>query len=103
MANLISNAVRHTKDGVVTVRLARTEKGRKVSVEDNGEGMDAGISEAALKQYLPSGKDDYWRHGIGLYLCRQIVTSHGGEIWIDSEKGRGTTVAFSLVEEQGNA
>jgi K+-sensing histidine kinase KdpD len=65
--------------------------------------MDKALSEVVLKQYAPSGKGDYWRHGIGLYLCRQIVTAHGGEIRIDSEKGRGTTVAFSLVEEQGDA
>jgi signal transduction histidine kinase len=54
------------------------------------------LSEVVLKQYAPSGKGDYWRHGIGLYLCRQIVAAHGGEIWIDSETGKGTTVSFTL-------
>jgi signal transduction histidine kinase len=48
------------------------------------------------------GRVEYWRHGIGLYICRQIVTAHGGEIWIESEQGRGTTVSFSLGEESGN-
>jgi signal transduction histidine kinase len=107
MANLISNAVRHTKGGVITVKLARGEKAGKqeksqiVSVTDNGEGMGAEVAEAAFQKYAPSpgrgGK--HWRHGIGLYVCRQIVSAHGGEIWIDSEKGRSTTVSFSLMEE----
>jgi signal transduction histidine kinase len=103
MANLISNAVRHTENGVITVKLTRTEKNQTVSVTDDGEGMDAEIMENALKQYVSSpGRVEYWRHGIGLYICRQIVTAHGGEIWIDSEPGRGATVSFSLGEESEN-
>jgi signal transduction histidine kinase len=102
MTNLISNAVRHTKDGVITIRLTRAEKSQTVSVTDNGEGMSAALSEVILKQYAPSTKSDYWRHGIGLFICRQIVISHGGEIWIESEKGRGTTVSFLLMEEADN-
>jgi signal transduction histidine kinase len=100
MANLISNAVRHTKSGVITVKLAREKSGKSqiVSVADSGEGMGA---EAAFKKYAPSSgrEGKHWRHGIGLYVCRQIIAAHGGEIWIDSEKGRGTTVSFSLMEE----
>ncbi|MDR1205225.1 MAG: HAMP domain-containing histidine kinase [Peptococcaceae bacterium] len=100
MANLISNAVRHTRNGVITVKLARTGKTQVVSVTDDGEGMDAAVRETALRQYVSShNRAEYWRHGIGLYLCRQIVTAHGGEIWIESEPGRGAAVAFSLGEE----
>jgi signal transduction histidine kinase len=99
MTNLIANAVRHTAGGVIAVKLARTEKSWVVSVTDDGEGMNAEVIEAALKQYVPSSNREYWRHGIGLYICRQIIAAHGGEIRIDSEKGRGTTVAFSLGEE----
>ena len=98
MTNLISNAVRHTNNGVITVKLTRADKSQAVSVTDNGEGMNEEIARIAFKQYVSSGKD-YWRHGIGLYVCRQIILSHGGEIRIDSEKGRGTTVSFTLMEE----
>jgi signal transduction histidine kinase len=64
--------------------------------------MGAEAAEAAFKKYAPPSDregEKHWRHGIGLYVCRQIVAAHGGEIWIDSEKGRGTTVSFSLAEE----
>ena len=100
MTNLISNAVKATDNGVITIKLTRTDKSQLVSVSDNGEGMDEEIAKIVLKQYV-SSKRDYWRHGIGLYICRQIITAHGGEIWIESEKGRGTTISFSLREEPG--
>ena len=96
--NLLSNAVRHTKDGTITVRLARADRGQTVSVSDTGEGMEPEIAQAALKEYVTS-REENWRHGYGLYICRQIILSHGGEIWIDSEKGRGTTVSFTLGAE----
>ena len=96
LANLISNAVRHTKDGEIAVKLTRTGSVLTVSVSDSGEGMDAAIAEVVMKEYAPSVQGDYWRHGFGLMVCRQIITSHGGKIWIDSEAGKGTTVSFTL-------
>lgn len=99
MTNLLSNAFRHTTNGIITIKLTRADSSQIVSVTDNGEGMDSETARIVLKQYV-STKADYWRHGIGLYICRRIVTAHGGEIWIDSKKGRGTTVSFSLKEEE---
>jgi len=101
MANLLSNAARYTQNGVITVKLSKAEDKQIVSVNDNGEGMDAEFVKTVLKQYV-STKADYWRHGIGLHVCRQIITAHGGEIWIESEKGRGTSVFFSLMEASGD-
>ena len=53
----------------------------------------------ALKGYVSADKD-YWRHGIGLYVCHQIITAHGGKIWLKSKEGEGTQVFFSLPEEE---
>ena len=97
MINLLSNAVRHTKDGVITIKLTRENAKQIVGVIDNGEGMEPETAKTMLKQYV-STKADYWRHGIGLYICRRIITAHGGDIWIESEKGRGTSVFFSFME-----
>jgi len=99
MTNLLSNALRHTQDGIIIVKLERSmEGGQVVSVIDNGEGMDEEMAKIVLKQYV-STKADYWRHGIGLYICRQIITAHGGDIKIDSDRSRGTTISFTLSEE----
>ena len=97
MANILSNACRHTSGGYIIVKLVQDEGNQIVSVIDNGEGMDAETARLALKQYV-STKKDYWRHGIGLFICRRIVEAHGGAIWITSEKGRGTVISFSLRE-----
>ena len=97
MVNLLSNAARHTVSGVITIGLANAGDAQIVSVTDTGEGMDEEMAQTALLQYA-STKPDYWRHGIGLHVCRRIILAHGGEIWINSEKGRGTAVSFSLKE-----
>lgn len=100
ITNLLSNACRHTQGGLITVSLAQVEGGQAVSVKDNGEGMDAEMAGLLLKEYA-STKTDYWRHGIGLAVCRRIIVEHGGELWIDSEKGSGTTISFMLRDDEG--
>jgi len=97
MINLLSNAFQHTKNGIITVKLTRADNRQLVRVIDNGEGMDPEVAKNILKQYI-STKVDYWRHGIGLYICQRIIAAHGGEIRIESEKGVGTTICFSLRE-----
>ncbi|MCL1897086.1 MAG: HAMP domain-containing histidine kinase [Clostridiales bacterium] len=99
MTNLLSNACRHTKNGIVTVKLAQADGRQVVSVSDDGEGMGEEMVQLLLSGHT-STKADYWRHGIGLYVCRRIVAEHGGEIRIDSAPGRGTTVSFLLKEDR---
>jgi len=99
ITNLLSNAIMHTKNGTIKVSLMRLGGEQVISVADTGEGMEPEMLRTALEQFA-SSKADYWRHGIGLYICRCIVVAHGGSIWIESEKGVGTTVSISLVEEE---
>jgi len=96
MLNLLSNAVRHTFGGVIEVKLEEKDGAQVVSVTDDGEGMDKGTLGSAFDRGV-STKGDYWRHGFGLHVSRLIIKAHGGEIWINSEKGRGTRVSFSLT------
>ena len=101
MINLLSNAVRHTRDGEITVKLTRVKNRQTVSVTDSGEGMTPEMADIALKEYMTSNAGNkYWRHGYGLFVSRQIILSHGGEIWVESKQNRGTTVSFTLLEEE---
>lgn len=98
--NLLSNAFRHSKNGIITIKLERENDRQIVSVADNGDGMDDETAKVVFTQYT-STREYYWRHGIGLAVCRRIIAAHGGEIWVESEKGRGTTISFTLSENAG--
>ena len=98
LINLLSNSSRHTKNGTITVSLKKIGKEQLVSVTDTGEGMSADIRKNAFKGYVSTNKD-YWRHGMGLYVCHQIIEAHQGNIWIDSKQGKGTRISFTLPEK----
>jgi signal transduction histidine kinase len=90
-ANLLSNACAHTRDGAVTVRAARAGREALVTVADTGDGIAPGLLPRVFERGVSAGGT-----GFGLYLCRSVVESHGGRIWIESERGRGTAVSFAL-------
>jgi signal transduction histidine kinase len=92
MVNLLSNANRHTKDGVIAVE-AEPEGGCiKVAVTDNG----SGISPDILPRVFERGVTGTESSGLGLEICKKIIESHGGTIAAESEPGKGTTISFAL-------
>ena len=99
MTNLLSNSLRHTKNGKITVSLKNSKSCQTVTVSDNGEGMCENIKSRALDGYVSVSKE-YWRHGIGLFVCKKIVEAHGGKIHIESTLGKGTAVSFTLPKQE---
>lgn len=95
VANLLSNSMQHTKNGVISIKLEKHGDNQCVCVSDNGEGMRDELKQRAFEGYVSVSKE-YWRHGIGLFVCRQIIEAHGGKIQIESELGKGTSVSFTL-------
>jgi signal transduction histidine kinase len=57
--------------------------------------MSEEIKSKVFGGYISVNKEK-WRHGIGLFVSRQIIEAHEGKVWIESELGKGTTVSFSL-------
>ncbi len=99
IVNLISNAVRFTANGLITVSANRENAYIVVCAADTG----AGISRSQLpyiferyKSMQKSGAGKDTGTGLGLYICKHIVEQHGGKIWIESEEGRGTSAFFTL-------
>lgn len=97
LTNLVSNALRYTPaGGEVCVRVQPADDGVCISVCDTG----SGISE----EQLPHVFERHWRArpaargstGLGLYIARGIVETHGGRIWVQSKEGVGTTFSFTL-------
>ena len=95
LENLLANAFRHTRAGTVTITLTGTPAEQTVCVADNGEGMEESMRKKALEGYVSADKN-YWRHGIGLYVCHRVVDAHGGTIRIESAPGSGTKIFFTL-------
>nr|WP_218836360.1 PAS domain S-box protein [Halobaculum salinum] len=99
LQNLLDNAIVYSGDGPPRVRFEAERDGDEwvVSVSDEGIGIDPDNADRVFDvfQRLHS-RDRYEGTGIGLALCERIVERHGGELWLDSVPGEGTTFSFTL-------
>lgn len=99
LINLIINANRHTKEGIIRLAVqAGAENGfATVSIIDGGEG----INPERLPDLFKRGISGDGSSGLGLPICKELVEEHRGRIWIESEKGKGTAVRFVLPLSKG--
>ena len=97
--NLIGNALKFRGERVPEVVIDAVREGVswRISVADNGIGIDPRHQERvfAIFQRLHT-RSEYSGTGIGLAICRKIVESFGGRIWVDSVSGKGSTFQFTL-------
>jgi signal transduction histidine kinase len=111
--NLIGNAIKFTDDGeiVVTIQVAQPETDRvelQFSVTDSGIGIDREKVKSifeAFEQADGSTTRQYGGTGLGLPISAQLVDMMGGQIWVDSEPGQGSTfhftARFEVLDDQG--
>jgi signal transduction histidine kinase len=99
LLNLMTNATKFTpKGGNITLRTRRQVTGLVIEVHDNGVGISKEEQTSLFKPYSRLNADRQ-RHpglGLGLALAKQVVELHGGEIWVESEPGKGSVFSFSL-------
>ncbi len=97
--NLISNALKYRKPDVPPEITIEADGGLSpvFTVRDNGIGIDPQYHERifGLFQRLHA-RDEYSGTGIGLSICKRIVERHGGQLWLDSKLGHGTSFHFTL-------
>ena len=93
--NLISNSMQHPQNGVIIISLKESDSGQLISVSDNGDGMSEEIKRKAFDGYVSVSKE-YWRHGIGLFVCRQIIDAHGGKN-LDRKRARQGNGCFVYI------
>ena len=102
LLNLLENAVRHTpRGGAITVLVSREgDTAVRVAVRDSGDGVAPDVLPKLFRSFYqgePGGTSQKGRLGLGLSIAREIVTSHGGNIWVESEgAGKGATFQFTL-------
>ncbi|RLC93532.1 MAG: hypothetical protein DRI39_04140 [Chloroflexi bacterium] len=99
VVNLLNNACKFTPEGG-TITLRALEDGARliVEVEDTGSGIDENEQKRLFDPYnrLESDRERLSGLGLGLSLCKMLVSLHGGDIWIKSRKGSGSTFSFSI-------
>jgi len=97
--NLIGNALEAMPDGGAVRISATLEDGAAVvQVEDDGPGIAPEIRSQLFQPFVSAGKRNGL--GLGLALSRQTVLEHGGDMWVDSEPGRGARFSFRLPGAQ---
>jgi signal transduction histidine kinase len=100
--NLIGNALRHTAPGgEIKVDARRTGTGVEVSVLDSGEGIHPHDIPHVFERFYRgdasrSRNQGTGGAGLGLAIARGIVQAHGGNIHVESERGKGTRFAFEI-------
>jgi signal transduction histidine kinase len=99
MINLISNAVKFSNHGQVTIQVRQDQNELLVSVIDMGGGI-APTDQALLFEKFTQVGDPLTAKpkgsGLGLAICKEIITHLGGRIWVESEIGRGSIFSFTL-------
>jgi signal transduction histidine kinase len=101
LGNLISNAIKYTPaGGSVTVAAAAVEGGVRFSVVDTGKGVAKEFQQAIFEKYrqLASYQGGGKRGtGLGLPICRNLISLHGGTIAVESEPGKGARFSFEIA------
>ncbi|MFP8951737.1 PAS domain S-box protein [Natrialbaceae archaeon A-arb3/5] len=103
--NLLSNAIEYSGDDPPQVDISAVRNGSNavVSVTDEGIGIDPDDRERVFEIFQSlHAKDDHSGTGIGLALCKRIIERHGGDIWVESEPGKGATFSFTLPVASSN-
>lgn len=101
--NLLSNAIKYSKrgqdDAKVRVRVETTPEECVIAIEDNGEGIEEAHLNSVFDMFFRASNSSPGT-GLGLYICKEITDKLGGGIVLTSEKGIGTTVTTTLLQNQ---
>lgn len=97
LVNLLENAIRYTaEDGRIIITGQRDADALRIRISDNGEGVPAGDEEKIFEKFYTQGHRTEGNAGLGLAICRGIVTAHGGMIFAKNNKGGGASFTFTL-------
>jgi two-component system sensor histidine kinase KdpD len=97
LINLFENAVKYTPAGsAITISAKREGDTVVIAVADQGPGIAAGMEERLFEKFFRSARESAQSGvGLGLSICRAIITAHGGRIWAENHGG-GARFAFTL-------
>jgi GAF domain-containing protein len=100
LLNLLSNAVKFTpEEGRISVKAGLTDGAVEIAVTDTGIGIAPEDQAAIFEEFRQVGSDDARKQegtGLGLTLAKKFIELHRGQIWVESDLGRGSTFTFTL-------
>ena len=97
--NIIANGIkfRNGKSPLISIDCVPEGENYTFKIKDNGIGIEEQYKEKIFRMFSRLHKmEEYEGTGIGLGACKRIVVRHGGEIWVESNLGQGSTFCFSL-------
>ncbi|GHG01332.1 hypothetical protein GCM10017161_32500 [Thalassotalea marina] len=103
LVNLVSNAVKFTEHGHVLIDVKKDPSRKNslaFSVTDTGIGLEAGAMNGLFKSFSQADSSitrKFGGTGLGLSICKQLTTLMGGDIWVESELGEGSTFSFTVA------
>jgi two-component system, OmpR family, sensor histidine kinase VicK len=97
--NILSNAIKFTKEGRITVSIEKMKENDKefgvVSVKDTGSGIDSEILPRLFTKFATKSQTGT---GLGLYISKRIIETHGGKVWAENNlQETGATFSFSIA------
>ncbi len=106
--NLISNAIKYigknNPNPIVEIGITNIKNKQVIFIKDNGIGIEKRYINKIFDMFqrTPSAKKESEGTGIGLFIVKNIIESHNGEIWVKSELGKGSIFYIYLPERQEN-
>jgi len=105
LENLINNAIKFTNKGSVELKCHKKDKYIVFSVSDTGIGIPMNEQNKIFERFRQVESSEYDAsegNGLGLSICKGLIERMGGEIWLESEPGKGSTFYFSLPYNPAN-
>lgn len=100
LSNLISNSIKFTPErGTIVVKAEETADSVKVSICDTGIGIPAADQSSIFGRFNQLNKKDRRGLGLGLHICKALIESHSGKIWVESTVGKGSTFFFTIPKQ----
>ena len=98
--NLFSNAIKYAPNSEINITIRAIGDKIRIAFADNGEGIPTEYLPFVFERfYRVPGERTVTGTGLGLYICRQIIKAHHGNIWVESILGEGTTFNIELLIE----
>ncbi len=95
--NFLTNAIKHSpEEGIITVSIKKTGSNIEFSVKDQGPGISSEYSTKVFERFFKVPGSKAAGTGLGLAISKELIEAEGGQIWVKSEIGSGSTFGFNL-------